>query len=476
MFTASPRLQAWRELLKRYAAVWQAAWVVRDELAPQARLPHEAQFLPAALELQDTPPSPIPRWTAYTLMTLFVISLLWACFGKMDIVAVAQGKIVPSDRVKVIQPLETARIQRILVSEGQSVTAGQTLIELDTTETGAEHDKTRKAWQDAQLQTRRTRHLLDALDRGTLSALPTQAEIPQEALDNAQRLMQSQYAEYQARLATLAADLSRRQAEQDSTRALVSKLEQTLPIATQRAEDYRKLVDQHFVSKHGYLEQEQARIEREKDLASARSKLRELQAAIAENQKQRVSLTAEFRKTLLTELTAAEQQGAALQEELIKTGNRAQLRTLTAPVAGTVQQLAVHTVGGVVTEAQPLMVIVPKDNPLEIEAWVDNKDIGFVYADQPATVKIETFNYTKYGTLKGKVLTVSDDAIADEKYGLRYHARIRLDQTRIKLESKEVNLSPGMAVSVEIKTGQRRLIEYFLSPLMEYGSESLRER
>ena len=150
--------------------------------------------------------------------------------------------------------------------------------------------------------------------------------------------------------------------------------------------------------------------------------------------------------------------------------------TLVAPVAGSVQQLAIHTVGGVVTPAQPLMVIVPKDNPLEVEAFVENKDIGFVNAGQEAEVKIETFQYTKYGTLHAKVTNVSHDAINDEKRGLIYAARIKMERATIEVDGKRLNLSPGMAVTVEVKTGKRRVIEYFLSPFLQYKEESLRER
>ena len=149
---------------------------------------------------------------------------------------------------------------------------------------------------------------------------------------------------------------------------------------------------------------------------------------------------------------------------------------LTAPVGGTVQQLAVHTVGGVVTPAQPLMVIVPRDKVLEVEAMLPNKDIGFVNPGQDAEVKVETFPFTKYGTIHGTVTQVSSDAIQDEKLGLVYSTRVKLARDTIQVESKAVRLSPGMAVTIEVKTGTRRVIEYFLSPLMQYGDESLRER
>jgi hemolysin D len=149
---------------------------------------------------------------------------------------------------------------------------------------------------------------------------------------------------------------------------------------------------------------------------------------------------------------------------------------LTAPVAGTVQQLAVHTVGGVVTAAQPLMVIVPKENVLEVEAWLPNKDIGFVNVGQVAEVKVEAFPFTKYGSLPGRVIQVSADAIQDEKRGLVYATRVRLARDTLRMENRAVRLTPGMAVTVEVRTGQRRVIEYFLDPLIQVGRESLRER
>lgn len=470
------KFDAWKQLLQRYRDVFRAAWDVREQLEPQPRLKHESAFLPAALELVETPPSPIPRLTAKVLMALFVIILIWAIFGKIDIVAVAHGKIVPNDRVKVIQPLQPSKVKRILVHEGQQVQAGELLVELDATESRADNVRTAQSLEDVTLATLRANAILKALEKGGQPRIAPQPGISSAAIDKEQSMARSQYSEYLAKLAVIDADLSKRQAELQSNRELIAKLEQTLPIAKQRAEDYLRLHEQNFMSKHGYMEREQERIERERDLAAAKSRSQELQAAITENQAQRHSLVAEFNKTLLTERSNAEQKVAELQQELIKTGNREDLTRLTASVSGTVQQLAIHTVGGVVTEAQQLMVIVPTDNPLEVEAWVENKDIGFVYPKQSATVKIETFPYTKYGTLNGTVLTVSNDALNDEKKGLIYHARVLLDRTKIKVEDKQVNLGPGMAVTVEIKTGKRRVIDYFLSPLREYADESLRER
>ena len=236
------------------------------------------------------------------------------------------------------------------------------------------------------------------------------------------------------------------------------------------------MVSQNFISRHAYLEKEQLRIEQEADLATQRSRINELSAALQEGRSQRAALIAEAKRLALDSLNEAEQKSTTHSQELVKAESRGRLMTLTAPVDGTVQQLAVHTVGGVVTPAQPLMMVVPKDYPIEVEAYVENKDIGFVNPGQEAVVKIETFPFTRYGTIDARVSHVSHDAVNDEKRGLIFPARVNLARTTIQVEHKAVNLSPGMAVTVEVKTARRRVIEYFLSPLLQYKDESLRER
>ena len=326
----------------------------------------------------------------------------------------------------------------------------------------------------------RTRGLLAALGSGQAPRIEAPegigAGIANERVAQEQRNLDGQYGEYQARVARIDAEIAKREAERRSTEEIVKKLEQTAPIARQRAEDFKDLVAKNFISKHGYLEKEQIRIEQEADLETQKSRLKELAAAIDEARGQRHALLAETRRMALDTLNEAEQKSTSYGQELIKSDKRGRLMTLTAPVDGTVQQLAVRTVGGVVTPAQALMVIVPKDDALEVEAFWENKDIGFVNAGQIAEVKIETFPFTKYGTIPASLIHVSHDAITDEKKGLIYSTRARLQRATMQVEDKTVHLSPGMAVSVEIKTGKRRVIEYFLSPLLQYGSESLRER
>jgi len=467
---------AYADLFKRYAKVFRHAWSQRKALDTPALQTHEAQFLPAALALRDTPVHPAPRIALWLIIAFALIALLWAIFGRIDVVATAVGKVIPNDRTKVIQPLETAVVKSIHVRDGQTVQLGQVLIELDATSTGADSGRLRNEALTARLEAARAEAMLAALLSGQSRQMAAVTGADSARMHAEQNQLVGQYQEYQARQQQLQAESVRRQAELSTTQEQVRKLEQTAPIARQRAEDYRRLVKENFISQHGYLEREQARIEQEQDLATSRARLTEIRAALSEVQRQQATLTAETRRQLLEQHNLAAQKAASLEQELVKADQRGRLMHLTAPVAGTVQQLAVHTVGGVVTPAQPLMVIVPRENVLEVEAMLPNKDIGFVNPGQAAEVKVETFPFTKYGTLRGTITQVSPDAIQDEKLGLIYATRVKLAKDTLQVENKTVRLTPGMAVTVEVKTGKRRVIEYFLSPLMQVTSESLRER
>lgn len=445
---------------------------------------HEIDFLPAALEIQERPPSPLGRAIIWSLVVFFVIALVWASVGEMDIVATAQGKIIPSGHVKVIQPLEIGSVRAIRVIEGQHVKAGDILIELDSTLSAADRDRLASEYQTAQLNQTRLAALIQHLQAPTA---PTQHTLP--PLDTApfpnadaaavaiqQQRLQAQWTEFTARLAALAADYAKRSAELAGVKAQVSKLQQTLPIISKRAAALKNLLGKQLVAENQWLELEQQRIEQQQDLESQQQRRLELVAALTEAQQQRSSMQAEFIGKVYAELADAERQADGFEQELIKAEQRIGLQTLTAPIDGIVQQLAVHTVGGVITPAQEVLKIVPQEGALEVEAWVLNKDIGFVTAGQIAEVKVETFPFTRYGTLDAEVINVSNDAVTDEEKGLIYAARVLMKGASIRVGDKHVKLTPGMAVTVEVKTGTRRLIEFVLSPLLRYRDEGLRER
>ncbi|MES2205508.1 MAG: HlyD family type I secretion periplasmic adaptor subunit [Pseudomonadota bacterium] len=482
-------VQALADLGSRYGTALQQAWQHRAHTDTPTRLPHEVEFLPAALALQETPISPLPRLSMWMMMAFALLAFLWAVFGRIDVVATAQGKVVPNDRIKTIQPFETATVQAIYVSDGQNVKAGDVLIELDATTPNADKDRFQNDLLSARLQVARARALLSALETGkrpqwvqSLKGIKGAKGIEElEGVDSvrfqeAKHLLMGQYEEYASKLANINAEMFKKEAERRSTLELVRKLEHTVPLVQQRAKDFKEMADERLIAPHEFMEREQIRLEQEGDLSTQRSRVKEIEAGLQEMKGQRASLMAETRRINLDSINDGLQKAATLEQELVKARSHSELMKLVAPVSGTVQQLAVHTVGGVVTPAQPLMIIVPQDNSVEIEAFVENKDIGFVKKGQDAEVKIETFQYTKYGMIHAHIASVSHDAINDEKRGLIYSARVNMQRSTLNVEGTEVSLSPGMAVTVEIKTGKRRLIEYFLSPLIAYGHESLQER
>jgi hemolysin D len=462
----------------------------------RGRRNEELAFLPAALEIVETPPSPIGRAIGATIVLLFCATLIWALIGTIDIVASATGRIVPSGRTKVIQPFETGVVRSIRVQDGQAVKTGDVLIELDPTVNAAERDHLRSDLLAEQLNIARLRAALSSGDNPAADFTPPGDADP--ALISAQRqLLLNQLTEHRAKVAALARQQAQKEAEQGTIAATIHKLETTIPVIQQRVDIRKTLMDKELGSKLTYFETLQLLVEQQEDLAVQRSHLQEAEAAAAAIRETRGQAEAEYRHTLSDELAKAEQKANGLTQDLIKAEQKTRLQLLTAPEDGVVQQLAIHTIGGVVTPAQSLLMIVPSDSRLEIEAVVSNRDVGFVHAGQEAEIKIDTFNFTRYGLLHGQIVTVSQDAvIRDRKQDrsddrglgaqndtsepkgqeLNYTARISLDRTRMQIEDRVVNLSAGMAATVEIKTGSRTILSYLLSPLLRYRQETLRER
>ena len=470
-------LDRWFPRLRHYRDIARAALDAEKAqgISPQ-RQRDEVEFLPAALEVLETPASPVGRGLMWALMLLFAIALVWSTIGKLDVVAVAEGKVVPNGKSKTIQPLEAGIVKAILVDNGQHVTQGQALIELDPTEVTADVGKSRTARVDAMLTINRAQALLDAQ---TANRAPTVKAVPDATEDrqrDTQRFVESAFYEHRSKVTSLRSELQKRVQELQTTQHKISSLQQTLPMTRAEEEDYQTLLQQSYVPRHAYLEKEQARIQQEQELAGQQSYAKELQATIQEQRDDIDTAIAQFRREQLDALNQAQQQLAQDQGDETKFQQRQWQTHLTAPVGGTVQELAAHTIGGVVTPAQALLVIVPDDAGLEIEAQILNRDIGFVRPGQDAEIKLDAFPYTHYGTIPGKVMSISQDAVKDDKLGLVYPARIQLGAHVIVADGKDVQLEPGMSSSVEIKTEQRRIIEYLLTPLLKYQSEALRER
>jgi hemolysin D len=469
------RGHALKALCQRYAAHFRDAWARRAELDIPKREPHELAFQPAHLELVESPAHPAAHWAARIVGALALSALAIMILGRLDIVASARGKLVPNAKVKIVQPALTGVVREIAVKDGDRVVAGQLLMKLDTAQASADSQKAEASRIDAQLAAARACALLDAQRDSRQPNLQIIDGAPPQRQAEAQRLVEGGYREYSDKISSSRAELAKREAELDSTRAQIAKLIATAPLARQTADHFRELSAEKYVAQSDYYDKEQAAISIEHDIHVQHSHARELEAGIAGQRADIASVTSQFRRQQLDELEKATQQLAQVRNDESKANTREALLTLTAPVSGTVQQLSVHTLGGVVTTAQNVMEVVP-DDALEVLATIENKDIGFVSVGQRAAVKIEAFPYTRFGMVEGTVIDVANDAAPDKKLGLAFIARIRLASNRMRIENRWTTLTAGMAVTAEIKTGKRSVAEYFLGPLTESIQESMRER
>ena len=443
----------------------------------------ELQFLPAALEIEQTPPLPISRYILWAIMLLFIIAIAWACIGHVDIVGVAQGKIVPSGRVKTVQPLETGIVKAIHVTEGQQVAAGDVLIELEDAKAQADLTRVRQERDAAQVESTKVNAQLEALEnyptpQAYFTRTPGSSSLIPEAEQNPTLKARVTKAlnEHYATIASIEEEMIQNRAERTTYERRIAQLDATIPLITERTEALMQLEKQSLAPRAHWLELEEERVEQEKDRDVISAQLMVTDAAYQNLKQRRNALVAQTHSAWLTQRVDLETRLKSFDQEILKAQTRVNELQLTAPVTGTVQQLAVNTVGGVVTPAEKLMLIVPGEDALRVEAWIPNKDIGFVHDGQAAEIKIETFPFTKYGVIDGTIDTISNDAIADENLGLVYLAQITMAKTTMWVNDRAVNLSPGMAVTVEVDMGKRRLIEFLLTPLLRYQDEGLQER
>jgi hemolysin D len=435
----------------------------------------EQAFLPAALELLDTPPSPLGRMILWTILSFFMLTITWACLGHVDIVAVAKGRIIPSGHSKVIQPLKTGTITGLHVKEGQRVQKGDILVELDTTASAAELHRLEQDAQELKQQILRLERIDHSLREENTSNAPAMPS-PDTLTRQQEQLFHSQWREYREGRTTLEKELLKAQAQADTLEKRIGRLQATLPLIKERADDMQTLLKTQAVARHRVLEVQQELLMAEHDLETLLSQRQEYHQAVQELLSRISHHQSQIHKHTLQELTTVKQQLANIEQEIIKAAATNKAQTLYSPVDGVVQQLAVHTLGGVVTPAQELMLIVPAQGSLEVEAMLENKDIGFVQEGQTAEVKIDAFPFTKYGTIQGTLKNISNDAILDDIKGLMFKTQVHLQHSIMRIGKRQVKLTPGMSVTVEIKTGTRRVIEFFLSPLLRYKEESIRER
>lgn len=455
--------------------VVRAALADEKARAKRAVTVDETAFLPAALELVERPVSPMIRVTAWAMLSGMVLMLAWLALGRIDIVATATGRVMPSDNVKLVQPAAPGIVRRILVHEGQHVAKGQPLVMLDPTEATADLSQARKALEDAELDAARARAILSALDGHGLAFAAPAGTDPAIAATQAE-LARAQYSQIVADASAQSSDARAARAAVSEARQEAAKLDESLPLIDQQIEANEKLLAKGYVSKLRVIEMRRQRMAavRDRDIALQTAAKASAQSAAAGSGVARSR--AASRAAVLSDLVKAEAEAKARREELVKAEVRSGLQTLTAPVDGIVTGLTLHTEGGVVEGARPIMTIVPAGGGLVVEARVQSRDIGFVQQGQAVSVKLDAFPFTRHGMVPGHVASVSADSAEDPKLGSVYTARIVLDRATINRGDQVVRLMPGMTAQVDIKTGRRTMLDYLMSPIDAARQEAARER
>lgn len=445
------------------------SWLKRDRL--------QYEFLPAAEEIVETPAAPLGALVVWLVTLLLIVVLAWSYFGRIDIVAVANGKISTEGSTKIIQPAISGVVTNINVHEGQRVKKGETLLTLD--KTTAEKDV---ATANQSLSTARVER--DILRRlavgGNTDDIINNADLPDEAKAMLRQFASSQTALSAARQQAANGTISNYQQQLQFNQQAKNQLETNAQnLKNRKAEIEKQLPNANPVDKLR-LQNELSNIDQRITSADSavlgqNQQLLQSQSALTQAQNQSQTQTAETNSAFSNQIITAEKRIIELENNLVKAKQILAQTTITAPVDGTVLSLMVKTIGGVVNAGQQLAQIVPEKVPLYVDAALDNQDIGFVKPGQRVVVKVATYPFQRYGYLEGTVENISPDAIQDDKKGLIYKAKIKLNDDKSSKQN-QLKLLPGMSVSAEITTGQRRIIEFFLDPLMTKADESLKVR
>lgn len=424
----------------------------------------EADFLPAALEVAERPVSPTSRMAAWILTIGLLLTILWTVFGRIDVVASAPGSVIPTGNIKLVQSPGAGVVRAIYVRNGDFVRRGQALLDLDPTLAGADLASAQKALASTELDIARNRAIADALSGKGLHFTAPSGTRP-EIAETQRRLIAAQLAQIEASVAGLSDARSSALADVSAARASASRLADTVPILDRQIARMNRLDARGYAPGQRLLELERQRRSEAGDRDVA---LAQVDRGLAEARKlgqQGREAREQARHTALTDLAKAEADAILRREEVTKATQMNRFQRLVSSVDGTVQSIEVHTVGGVVEAAKPLMTVVPARGGLEVEVRILNKDVGFVRVGQEAAVKLEAFPFTRYGTIPGRVRSISRDAVQDKELGLVYIATIALARSYIDTDGRRTGLAPGLAATVDVKTGTRRIISYLLSPL-----------
>ncbi|MBY0573456.1 MAG: HlyD family type I secretion periplasmic adaptor subunit [Undibacterium sp.] len=437
--------------------------------------------------IQNNPPSQTGRIVAIAVSVLVIILILWAALGKLDIIATAEGKLVPQTLLKIVQPAEAGIVTELLVSEGEQVQQGQIIARLDTTMTNADKTGIHNDLQTSQMQVRR---LQAELNNSTMSR---HADDDLKLYQQVQNQYQAHKKALQDTLAQEQAQLQKAQHEKTSALEILAKYEQTLPSLKKTADNFADLEKDGLIASNLSAEKQRAYIEAAKNLTAQQASVAALHSTIDAQQKKIQQIRSNYQADLQKELTELQQKIGQLLPNLDKSQYKQGLMELKAPQAGTIKDIATTTVGAVVQPGSVIMTLVPKDEQLYADINIKNEDIGFIQVGQSVQIKLATYPFQRYGMLKGKLTHLSVDATEGNKPNMTtnpnsgnndnpsttatYKARVTLEtQTLNDPQGKKLTITPGMQVVAEINQGQRSVLEYLLSPVQKTVGEAGRER
>jgi hemolysin D len=434
-------------------------------------------FRPDLLTIQRSPPTAWPRGVLLLMVALIGMLLLWATLAKLDVIASAQGRLVPMTFTKIVQPAESGVVVEVLVKDGDTVRAGQVLLRLDARVATAEFDGLSR---DVAIK-RLTLNRIEAelADRSFLAPVNAPAEIALQVEAQFRARRQS----YLDAVAQEDAALSKSRADLMSAEQIMSKLKQTLPIFRQSAQAHEKLLEDGFIGEVAANEKKRELLESEQNLRAQEATVQSLRAVIVGIERKQSSLRSSYHSQLENErldtVTLLNRSSQELDKSVIKNG----LLEIRSPTEGVVNDLTVSATGAVVGAGNVLMNIVPKEEPVQAEVLLSNEDIGFVIVGQKAHIKIAAYPFQKYGLLEGQVSLISADS-ADQRQQqqtgqpkLSYRALISIDRQLLKSpRGGTLELQPGMLVTAEIHQGKRTVLEYLLSPIQKVALEAGRER
>ena len=429
--------------------------------------------------LHASPPAPFGRWVLWLLLALVLVLLVWAAFGRLDIVAVAQGKLVPLSRIKIVQPAEAGVVKQILIQEGESVKRGQVLMRMDAVLSDADAQSLQGDIQRHELTLRR----IDAELAG--KPLARQSGDPADMFNQVLAQYAANRLAYQSALEEQQNVLDKSAQDLAAARETLIKLQQVLPHYREQEAAYAQLGRDGFAGKLMVADKQRERIETEQDLKAQAFAIHSAEAAMRQAEQRMDQISAEYRRVLQAERAVSAAQTDKLRQDLAKQQHRQALLELRAPQDGVVKDLATHTVGTVTSPGTVLLTLVPQREPLQAEVWISNEDIGFVRPSQPVKLKLGAYTFQKYGMLRGKVFQVSADAsevpaahanTAEAAPSLAYKAVVALGSQRLVADGKAHTLAPGMQVSAEILLGTRTVLEYVLSPIRGAFQEAAQER